>query len=66
MQMNLTNPLLKAEFPQVKWEEYEVSGGAGRQEWIQMMTAHNHPECLRIVPIIMQKRKVERNQRRRT
>ena len=43
------NPRLKAEFPQMKWEEYEVSGADGRMKWMKMMSAHN--ETAKAVPV---------------
>jgi len=35
------NPQLKAEFPQVKWVEVEVTSAAGRLRWQQMMGERN-------------------------
>jgi len=40
-QMKEVNVKLKAEFPQVRWEEFEVSGAGARMRWYEMMGARN-------------------------
>ena len=41
-QISLLNPKLKAEFPQVSWQEYEISSPSNYALWSAMMKARNN------------------------